>query len=168
MEDGQNRIKSMAMVHQLLYQTEDFRNLNLKEYTKLLVSSISSSNQFNSANITITTHMEDIYSHIDIAVPYGLILNELLSNCFEHGFPNGGPGKITLRVTNIKDDIYLLKVSDTGQGISEDIEEKMERSLGVSLIKGLAWQLRGHMSYENTLEGCQFEVEFQNNLKNVS
>ena len=82
MEDGQNRIKSMAMAHQLLYQTEDLRNLNLKEYSQLLAESVASANKISSRNIAITITMPDVFSHIDIAVPYGPILNELLSNCF--------------------------------------------------------------------------------------
>ena len=168
MIDGQNRIKSMAMVHQLLYQTEDFRNINLKEYTNLLVNSISDSHQFKEMDITLKIHMEDIHSHIDIAVPYGLILNELLSNCFEHGFAKGGPGSITVTVNHLQNEDYQLIVSDTGQGIPENIDQKMKKSLGINLVKGLAWQLRGDLFFSNTSQGSRFEVTFQNNLKNVS
>lgn len=168
MIDGQNRIKSMAMVHQLLYQTEDFRNINLKEYTNLLVNSISDSHQFKEMDITFKIHMEDIHSHIDIAVPYGLILNELLSNCFEHGFTKGGPGSITVTVNHLQNEDYQLIVSDTGQGITENIDQKMKKSLGINLVKGLAWQLRGDLSFSNASQGSRFEVTFQNNLKNVS
>lgn len=168
MEDGQNRIKSMAMVHQLLYQTEDFRNLNLKEYTKILVSSISGSNQFHGRSIITHIHMDDIYSHIDIAVPYGLILNELLSNCFEHGFSEDGSGDITISVKELKKDEYCLTVTDTGKGIPVNIEERMKKSLGINLIEGLAWQLRGSLTYTNTKQGSQFDVIFFNNLNNIT
>lgn len=168
MEDGQNRIKSMAMVHQLLYQTEDHRNLNLKEYTKFLVSSISSSNHFQGMDISTEIKMDDIYVHIDIAVPYGLILNELLSNSFEHGFSYGDSGRITILLVNEDRNKLKLIISDTGKGIPEDIEQQMKNSMGINLVKGLAWQLRGSLGYKKTANGSKFEVTFMNNLNDLT
>jgi two-component sensor histidine kinase len=168
MEDGQNRIKSMAVVHQLLYQTEDFRNLNLKDYTQILSNSISHSQQFHNKEIDLEIDMDDITSHIDIAVPYGLILNELISNCFEHGFPNGGPGKIKISVKKIEGYQYKLTVSDNGKGIPDNIQERMKKSLGLNLIEGLAWQLRGSLSFQSLPDKTLFEVTFHNNLNVLS
>jgi two-component sensor histidine kinase len=168
MEDGQNRIKSMAMVHQLLYQTEDYQNLNLKEYSKLLIRSISSSQQLQGREISTEIQMEDVYAHIDVAVPYGLILNELVSNSFEHGFPEGNSGTISVLLQKKKEGKFDLIVRDNGIGIPNDIDNRQKNSMGINLIKGLAWQLRGSLSYRNTTVGSEFVVTFRNNLNGVT
>ena len=168
MEDGQNRIKSMAMIHQQLYQTSDFENIDLKKYTQLLTASIAESNKVKGMEITTEIIMPEINSHIDIAVPYGLILNEIISNCYEYAFIGLKSGKITITVTPMDDKMYKLTVSDNGRGLPQDMEERSKKSLGINLIKGLAWQLRGELTYFNNTQGSTFEVTFINNLKNVA
>ena len=92
----------------------------------------------------------------------------MVSNAFEHGFAHGSSGEISISVKHLAENTYQLIVGDTGQGIPDNIDAKMKKSLGINLIKGLAWQLRGDVNYTNTIHGSEFVVCFQNNLKDIS
>ncbi|WCO02707.1 histidine kinase dimerization/phosphoacceptor domain -containing protein [Psychroserpens ponticola] len=163
MDDGQNRINAMAMIHQQLYKTENLERINLKEYTTLLVDNISDYTEFK-ANIKID--IPETTFHVDVAVPYGLILNELLSNSFQYGFKGKKSGTINITITKLEEHTYLLCVEDNGIGLPSNMEEKSKKTYGLSLIKGLAWQLRGNVKYYNKKpEGCAFEITFSDNLK---
>lgn len=168
MEEGQNRIRSMAMIHQQLYQTQDFENINLSEYTGLLLANISAYFSLEEQCIELETNVPALLFPVDVAVPYGLILNELVSNSYVYGFAGKTQGKIKVEVKEMTKNLYQLSVSDDGNGLPEDMEERSEKSLGINLVKGIAWQLRGKLNYYNTDPGTTFEVSFTNDLKQVS
>lgn len=163
MDEGQRRINTMAMIHQQLYKTDNLEDISLKEYTTLLVENISDSNEFKAE---IFIDIPETTFHVDVAVPYGLILNELLSNSFQYGFKGKRNGIITIKIIKLEENYYLLSVSDNGSGLPENMEEKSKNTLGLTLIKGLVWQLRGDVTYYNNEEGgCTFEITFCDHLK---
>ncbi|MEZ4995195.1 MAG: histidine kinase dimerization/phosphoacceptor domain -containing protein [Saprospiraceae bacterium] len=168
MEEGQNRIRSMAMIHQQLYQTQDFENINLSEYTRLLLINISNYFSLEEQRIEVEMNVPMLPFPVDVAIPFGLILNELVSNSYKYGFAGKTRGKIKVEVKKMTKSLYQLSVSDDGNGLPEDMEKRSEKSLGINLVKGIAWQLRGKLNYYNTHPGSTFEVSFANDLKQVS
>ncbi|WP_170110445.1 histidine kinase dimerization/phosphoacceptor domain -containing protein [Flavilitoribacter nigricans] len=168
MEEGQNRIKSMAMIHQQLYQTQDFEHINLAQYTRLLLVNISDYYKLEEQDIDINIQVAELPLEVDVAIPYGLILNELVSNSYKYGFAGRDHGTLTVAVNQVSENLFRLSVSDDGNGLPEDMERRSEKSLGLNLVKGIAWQLRGKLSYYSNQPGSTFEVTFVNDLKQVA
>ncbi len=163
MEEGQNRIKSMALIHQKLYQTKDFRNIDMKSYIKELTKIILASNQQTDINIELELNLSETNFHIDVAIPLGLILNELLTNAYKYAFIGRAKGKISVSIKKKEAHRFEMRVADNGVGLPENMKEKIKESLGISLVKGLAWQLRGRLEYQ-TEQGSVFTVLFTNQL----
>ena len=148
----------MAMIHQQLYQTQDFENINLSEYTRLLLINISNYFSLEEQRIEVEMNVPMLPFPVDVAIPFGLILNELVSNSYKYGFAGKTRGKIKVEVKKMTKSLYQLSVSDDGNGLPEDMEKRSEKSLGINLVKGIAWQLRGKLNYYNTHPGSTFEV----------
>ncbi|MBL4669293.1 MAG: sensor histidine kinase [Flavobacteriales bacterium] len=160
MASSQNRIKAMAIIHQKLYQTEDFENISFKDYVHELIRNITLSNKNTHTVIDTIVNINDHFLHIDIAVPLGLILNELLTNCYKYAFIGRPEGTIEIRLEKNDTQKYSLTIKDNGVGLPHDIEEKSKKSLGLAMINGLAWQLDGEMSYSSDVNGTIFNVIF--------
>lgn len=160
MSEGQNRIKSMAMIHQSLYQTEDFRNINMKQYTEELVKSIATTYSVPDQKVDLDLEMKSSNFHIDLAIPLGLILNELLTNVFKYAFTGRKNGLVRIRLEKTNDSDFEMVVSDNGVGLPDDFDQRMSKSLGMNLVKGLCWQLHGKLDYE-TNAGSTFKVQFK-------
>lgn len=162
-DDGQRRIKSMAMIHQRLYQTEDFSNINMENYARELTTSIASALNPENKEVEVIYEMHDTTFNIDTAAPLGLILNELITNVYKYAFQGRNSGKVWISMKRLVEDQFELKVKDNGIGLPEDFEEKSRKSLGISLVKGLGWQLRGEMKYLSD-KGSTFIVTFNSNV----
>lgn len=163
MEEGQNRIKSMALIHQKLYQTDDFRNIDMKSYIEDLTNNILTSNQQTDTVIELELNLSETNFHIDVAIPLGLILNELLTNAYKYAFVGRLKGKVSVSITEKEKYQFEMKVMDNGIGLPENMKEKTQDSLGISLVEGLAWQLRGSLQY-HTNQGSVFTILFTNQL----
>ncbi len=168
MADGQNRIQSMAMIHQQLYRGDNFKSVDLDEYTRLLIAHIADYHQKRQGEVNVSLDVPSIDFHVDVAIPYGLILNELINNCYEYAFSESGDNQIDVTVQEEGDGYYKLTVSDNGAGLPSDIEERSKSSLGLNLVKGLAWQLRGALKYSKVPNGSTFEVTFLNSLEKLA
>ena len=142
--ESQSRIKSMALVHEKLYGTNDLARIDFADYVKSLASSIFAFNQ-ESERIALRLDLEKTYLDINAAVPCGLIVNELVLNAFKHAFPNNRPGKITVELRENENDMIRLTVRDDGIGLAEGIEPERSESLGFQIISLLAGQLEGHL-----------------------
>lgn len=158
-KDSQTRIKSMALVHEKLYQSEDFSNINFKEYINVLAAHVIQSYGAHAGTVVLTVDAEDISLGIDAAIPCGLIINELVSNAVKHAFPDGrGEIKITFHAV---DGTIELIVADNGVGIPEDIDIRTTESLGLSLVTLLAEeQLNGTIDVERG-KGTAFRITFK-------
>lgn len=156
--DSQNRVKSMALIHESLYQTDDLSHIDFAEYLRKLITHISRSYQTQAENIKMKVNIGDIALGVDMAVPCGLIINELISNSLKHAFPAGRGGEILIDLT-ARDGGYKLTLSDDGIGLPKDLDIERAKSLGLKLVRTLTEQLRGEFSCTNG-HGTKFEISF--------
>ncbi len=158
LRDSQSRIKSMALIHEKLYQSKSLANIDFKEYITTLVHSLFQSYGVSMGSILLEVEVEKISLDIDAAIPCGLIINELVSNSLKHAFPEG-QGKIRICFRSVDDSKELI-VSDNGIGIPESVDLDTTQSLGLHLVKILAEdQLDGKISLERS-EGTTFCITF--------
>jgi len=162
--DSQNRIKSMALIHEKLYRSKDFSKINFNEYIKSLTTHLLQSYKAIGSEINLRINVSDIVFSIDTAIPCGLIINELISNALKYAFPEGRRGTIDLDLfsTNGKSDenaFYTLIVSDDGIGFPENIDFQHTKSLGMQLVNNLTKQLDGSIELEKD-NGTQFKIIF--------
>ena len=155
-QESQNRIRSMAMVHEKLYKSENMSKIDFKQYMSDLVDSLSYNHRINPDNVK--KKMESVLFDVETAIPCGLILNELVTNTFKHAFPNGNIGEITVELCK-KGSTVFMKVSDNGIGFPEDIDFKNTKSLGLKLVNSLVMQMDGEIQLDRT-NGTKFTVSF--------
>ena len=158
LKESQNRVRSMAIIHDKLYQSYDLTRINLTEYIKSLVNGLFYSYSIKD-HINSTINVDDVQLNIETAVPFGLILNELISNSLIHGFPEGKGGELYIRL-KIVDDKYEMIVGDTGIGFPEDIDFKKTDSLGLQLVNNLVNQIDGEIEL-NKNHGTEFKIIFK-------
>jgi PAS domain S-box-containing protein len=147
--DSQNRIKAMALVHEKLYRSGDISHIDLAEYTRFLTDSLFRFYGISPQAIRPVYHFEDVKINIHVAIPLGLIINELVSNALKHGFPEGKTGNISISIRTDADHI-ILAIKDNGTGIPEDFDWRNARSLGLRLVIELTDQLDGSISLDRT------------------
>jgi PAS domain S-box-containing protein len=155
-QDSCNRVKSMALVHENLYQSKNFARVNFTEYIESLTSSLFQVYGVNNNSITLERELDEVNLSIDRAIPCGLIINELVSNAFKYAFPDQTEGRISIALHFGKDKYYTLTIKDKGIGLPLDLDIKAVESLGLQLVRILTEQLEG------TLElNCRFGTEFR-------
>lgn len=158
LDESQQRIKSMALVHEKLYQTTDLSSINFKYYINSLMNEIISLYHINSDKITTEIRIEDIELDLESAVPCGLILNELLTNAFKHAFPDNRSGVLVVHFVKA-DGSYRLTIKDNGVGLPEGFDYKETSTLGLKIVNVLARQLTGRLQIK-TDNGTEAVVEF--------
>ncbi|MCI5144008.1 MAG: PAS domain S-box protein [Candidatus Electrothrix sp. AR3] len=144
--ESQGRIKSMGLVHEILYQSDDLSKVSFKEYIETLIHSLRESYKKN--EISIQIKVEGIELPVDAAIPCGLILNELLSNSFKHAFKNGQAGSLKISFVQ-KNNAYRLSVKDNGCGLPDNYDWQSSPSLGFNLIRTLSAQLDAQLEFKN-------------------
>jgi len=157
-QDSQNRVKSMALIHETLYQSKDLSRINFAEYLKKLVAHVSRSYRIRPDAVKINVKVDDVSLPIDTAVPCGLIINELASNSLKYAFPADKKGEINITFGRA-DAHYVLSVSDTGVGLPHDFDPEKGKSLGMKLVRMLTTQLCGEIDCRNGV-GTTFEITF--------
>ena len=158
LKESQNRIKSMALIHEKLYGSADFANIAFREYAESLITSLSRSYIVN-PNLLISVDIENVVMDIENAMPCGLIINELVSNSLKYAFPDNRSGEIRILMTQNADQ-YALTVSDNGIGLPPGINFRKTTSLGMQLVVTLTEQLNGEiMLLEGT--GTTFQITFK-------
>ncbi|MBI5679389.1 MAG: PAS domain S-box protein [Methanobacterium sp.] len=157
LKESQGRVKSMALVHEKLYQSDSFSKINFKEYIKNLVSDIFNSYGIK-GKIGLELDIDDLNIGIDTAVPLGLIINELVTNSAKYAFPQGKKGIIKI-LFKLVDDKYFLTISDDGVGIPHDIELGKTKTLGLQLVINLINQIDGNIEIGRN-HGTEFKIIF--------
>ncbi len=161
LEEGKSRVKAMALIHQKLYQNDDLSVIEMQGYIESLVNSVQSVFKKGGHNINITIDAEGVELDIDRAIPFGLILNELVSNTFKYAFPEDDEnGKIYIHLRKNGDQGFF-EYTDNGVGLSEDSEERVNSSMGVRLMKRLVNQLQSTLNIDKTTEGVRFWFNFK-------
>lgn len=162
LRDSQNRIKSMALIHEKLYQSENMANINFNEYINSLVRNLYNSYTIDSSRIKLITNIDDISFNIDMAIPLGLITNELISNSLKHAFPAPRSGVIEIEIKRIDTNNYELIVNDNGIGLPDGFNIEESKSLGLKLVSVLVEQINGNIII-NSNNGASFTIHFSIN-----
>ncbi len=161
-QEGQSRVKAMALIHQKLYQTEKLSEIDFKEYAEELMDHLSSIFQSSKGGAIVKTiSSPDIKLDIDMAIPLGLILNELISNAYKYAFEGKTEGAISVELKRVGEDQLQLEVADNGKGMPADFNLEKAKSLGLKLVNILTRQLNGQMSVHST-GGAHFSILIQN------
>jgi PAS domain S-box-containing protein len=158
--ETQNRVMSMATIHELLYQSDDVASIELGNYIHNLVNELFNSYEAVSNDISLEINVEDISLDLDKAIPCGLIINEITSNCLKHAFPAGKKGEIVISVHSGKKTNIELIVSDNGIGLPKDIDIQNPETLGLELISTLTEQLGGKLEVD-IKNGTKFKLTFK-------
>lgn len=143
LQNSMNRIQSMALIHQTLYQSKDFARVAFDEVLNTLVSNVSSSYGIDESRIRLDIDAAPLQLSISTAIPAGLIVNELITNALKHAFPGGRKGTLTVRLQPVGENEAELSVLDDGVGLPADVSFDATRTLGLELITILAEQLGG-------------------------
>ncbi len=156
--DMQGRIRAMALLHESLYRTGTFATVELGAYLRNLATQAFRSMAPQSGDVKLVLNLDAVQVSMDQATPFGLLLNELMSNSFKHGFPQGHGGEVSVGLHSAADgQPARLTVSDTGVGFPADFETRRGQSLGLHLVNDLARQLGGELVIG---PGTHFELKF--------
>jgi PAS domain S-box-containing protein len=159
LRESQNRIKSMALIHQTLYESKDFARVDFGLFLDTLVPTLVASYAADPAKIALSIDAGDVSVPISAAIPCGLIVNELISNALKHAFPDGRTGRISVELKSEPDRVIVMSVSDDGVGLPADFDGARSRTLGVQLVWLLADQLGAEIDF--TPSGpTQFRLRF--------
>ena len=148
----------MALIHQMLYQTENIASIKFHEYLEQLSSSLASMYK-GSREISCEVSAGDISLDIDTAIPLGLIINELVSNAYKYAFAERASGKISIELHH-SEESYTLLVSDDGIGMPENAAQGNSSSLGIRLVNILTSQLNGKLEMGKG-DGTSFIIKFE-------
>jgi len=159
LKTGENRVASMALIHEQLYQSEDLAKIDLVDYIQNLVANLFSSYDVNSQQINLHLNIGNILLCLDVAIPCGLIINELISNSLKHAFPNSKKGNIYIEMYTINEQ-YCLNIRDDGVGLPQYIDPNNTDSLGLQIVAALTQQLEGSLKI-NSNNGTEFQIKFQ-------
>ncbi len=158
---SQNRIETMAFIHEKLYQSQDLARVDFTDYVNTLTRNLFTTYGVSTARIKLNIDIKNVSLPLDNAIPCGLIINELVSNSLKHAFPPDKEGEIKIALHLSNGNKWQLIVSDNGVGIPEDIDFRNTKSLGLHLVTILAEdQLRGEINLNRT-EGTEFKIKFE-------
>ena len=158
LNESQNRVGSIALIHEMLYQASDLARVDFREYVNALVSNLMRS-YGTGTNVTVEVETGGLELDLDTAIPCGLIINELLSNSFKHGFKAGADSKVTILLQQEQPKHLRLTVSDNGIGLPEGFDYMESRTLGLRLVANLANQLGGEIEIDGS-DGTNISISF--------
>jgi len=148
----------MGMVHEHLYQTPDLGGVSLVAYLRGLVNVATAAHPREQDEVKFELDVEEVPLALDIAIPFGLLMNELLSNCLEHGFPKGRAGRVHVIVQRTANGVRMA-VNDNGVGLPHGFDSAKCTAMGLKLAAGLAHQLGGTLEFASS-GGCQVHADF--------
>jgi len=158
-KDSQQRIQSMALVHDILYGSNNLGRSDLAIYTRRLVAELCQSYSRDPEQIQVRLDLDEMFVSMDTIIPCGLLLHELVSNCFKHAFPPGVGGEIHVELKSHMAGESVLMVRDNGNGFPAHLDFRQADSLGLQLICSLTEQMGGHIQLDRD-HGTQFTVTF--------
>lgn len=160
-KESQNRIKSMALIHEKLYRSKDLANINFSDYIRSLTDSLLRSYRESAGMVDLKMDIENISLGIDTAIPCGLIINEIFTNSLKHAFPKNREGEIKIALRKNDEDEIELTISDNGVGIPEELNFRNTESLGLQLVVTLTeHQLQGKIEHIKR-DGTTFYIKFK-------
>ena len=158
---SQYRINSMAMIHEMLYKSDNISLICFKDYCQNLVNQLLVSMKGSNNNIKVRLSIDDVCLKIDTAVPLGLIINEIVTNSLKYGIKGDRYGEIFIEIKKVRHNNYKMSIGDNGAGFAEDVTFRNSNSLGLLLIHKLSLQLKGYIEKDNEAQGTQYILIFQ-------
>ncbi|MDG5767468.1 PAS domain S-box protein [Balneolales bacterium ANBcel1] len=147
LRENENRIRSMSMIHEKLYQTDTYAEIEFGGYLRDLAEHIN--NQYEDLDVSTEIEAEDVYLEISQAVPCGLLANEIVTNCYKHAFPENRAGKVKITLADKAGKCELI-IRDDGVGLPEELlAGRPDQSFGLNLIRGLSKQVKGELEMRN-------------------
>ncbi|TRZ42816.1 sensor histidine kinase [Robertkochia solimangrovi] len=165
--NSQNRVISMALIHEMLYANDDISKIQYEDYVGQLARHLIQSIKGKQHNIKLEIEIPDIKLGIDTAIPLGLLINEFITNTLKHGIRNDEAGTITIRLNRMKDNSLLLQLGDNGIGFQNNGEIPGNKTLGLRLIHNLVKQLKGTMELDKEKSGVNYNIRFTETASNV-
>jgi len=162
-KETQNRVRSIAILHEKLYQSDDLAKIKVDEYVKLLAEDLLYFYELDNSKVEMKIDIEKVYLNIETAIPCGLIIDELVSNSLKYAFKRKKNGTITINLHSNNENKFTLTVSDDGVGIPLTVDPENSETFGMQLIKYLSNQLKADLEL-NRDNGTEFKLEF-NELK---
>jgi PAS domain S-box-containing protein len=159
-QESQRRIRSMALVHERLYQSKSLSRIEFAAYAKRLVESLIASHHEGGRPVALEADLEEVFLDIQTAIPCGLIVNELIMNALKHAFPDGRPGTIRLGLRLEADGRVELKVGDDGVGLPPGWDIESAGSMGMQIVTMLTGQIEGRLEISRAA-GTQFRLSFK-------
>lgn len=148
LKESQNRIKTMAYIHESLYQNKSFTSVNFSDYVYTLVNNIVQSYSASAEKIKLKLNIEKIALSLDSSIPAGLIINELITNAIKHAFPGTKQGEIIFNLW-CENNVVFLELKDNGVGFASGIDFENSHSLGLQLVNTLIEQIEGELKFKS-------------------
>lgn len=158
--ESQNRVRSMSLIHEKLYQSNNLAGIAFGKYARELAAYLFRSYGIYESQVRLTVHIGDDVLSLDHAVPCGLIVTELISNSLKYAFPDGRSGEIVVSLATAPDGVITLSVADDGIGLPADFDFMAAPSLGLKLVSSLANQLQAMLAVSGD-RGTRFELRFR-------
>jgi two-component sensor histidine kinase len=155
-QDSQNRIISMAMVHEMLYQESNLGQINYNNYLSRLIAGLIKSIRGPEHLVNLDLDVPEAHFNIDTSIPLGLIINEVITNSLKYGFNDDAIEVITVRIEKLEHPKFILEIGDNGKGFSDNANFNNATSLGLKLINELTLQLNGQVTKDNTKAGTHY------------
>ena len=165
-QESQGRIRSMALIHEQLYRTDDLAGVDFAAYVQDLVRNLERGLSGQDTPVRFRLDIEPLLLSLDLAIPCGMIVNELVSNAQKHAFPDRNAGEIRVEFTR-REDGYRLTVADNGVGMQEEIDASDGRSLGLTVVQAFTRQIHGDLSVRHD-QGTTFVIRFNPEEDDIS
>lgn len=159
LKECQNRVKSMAFIHESLYQTKNFESVNFSEYVTTLTKNLIHTYSVNTQKIKLILTLDKLFLNLDTSIPCGLIINEIISNSLKYAFPGNRDGIIFVNLKVVRNRVKI-EAGDNGVGIPAEIDIKQTQTLGLQLVDTLIEQINGSLELDRT-KGTKFIIDFK-------
>jgi len=157
LHESKMRVLAMAKIHENLYQNKDLAKVEFKTFLDELLTSVSATMKNSDHDVTINLECEETHIDVNVGIPIGLIVNELISNCYKHAFEESSKGEIHISFKTLGNAYHLL-IRDDGKGTDFDILDQTSKSLGLTLVKSLCSQIKAEIMYSGK-NGSTFDIK---------
>jgi two-component sensor histidine kinase len=162
-DNSQYRINAMALIHEMLYQSDNLSMINYADYLKLLINNLLTSFKGVEHNINLSMDITEMYLNIDTAISLGLMINEIITNSLKYAFCEDKPGSLSLKIfEGDEQDTFIMEIGDNGPGFSDDIFKSGKKTLGMQLIYKLIKQINGEINRNMEKKGTHYHIYFEN------
>ncbi|WP_083901131.1 PAS domain S-box protein [Azospirillum sp. B4] len=152
--ETQNRVHSMSLIHQILYESKNFSEVDLGLFLNVLAPALVATYGLDAERVRLKIDVGEVFLPINAAIPCGLLVNELITNALKHGFPGDRRGEVSVSFSLLAQDQAMLRVSDDGVGISDDLDIQQTNTMGLSLVTLLSQQLMGRLEIHRRDPTC--------------